>query len=75
VRSGCHHAVTKGSSASISVEAQGEVAAVLKKDSINQMIANLRETAEKHRAKLVENQPGQGLACSGPADLETVSKR
>jgi len=60
-------AVTKGDlTRSISVEAQGEVAAL--KDNINQMIANLKETTQKNReqdwlktnlAKFTEMMQGQ----------------
>ena len=52
-------AVTKGDlTRSITVEAQGEVAAL--KDNINEMIRNLKDTtAEEHRAGLAEDQPGQ----------------
>ena len=52
-------AVTKGDlTRSITVEAQGEVAAL--KDNINQMIVNLQgDDPEEHRAGLAEDQPGQ----------------
>ena len=52
-------AVTKGDlTRSITVEAQGEVAAL--KDNINEMIRNLqRHHAEEHRAGLAEDQPRQ----------------
>ena len=52
-------AVTKGDlTRSITVEAQGEVAAL--KDTINEMIRNLqRHHAEEHRAGLAEDQPRQ----------------
>ena len=52
-------AVTKGDlTRSITVEAQGEVAAL--KDNINEMIRNLqRHDAEEHRAGLAEDQPRQ----------------
>ena len=55
-------AVTKGDlTRSITVEAQGEVAAL--KDNINQMIANLKETTQKNTgAGLAEDQPRQVLA-------------
>ena len=50
-------AVTKGDlTRSITVEAQGEVAAL--KDNINQMIVNLQgDHAEEHRAGLAEDEP------------------
>jgi len=39
------------------------------------MIANLRRQPRKHRARLVENQPGQVYRMlQGQRDLETVSK-
>ena len=52
-------AVTQGDlTRSITVEAQGEVAAL--KDTINEMIRNLqRHDAEEHRAGLAEDQPRQ----------------
>ena len=52
-------AVTKGDlTRSITVEAQGEVAAL--KDTINEMIRNLQgHDAEEHRAGLAEDQPRQ----------------
>ncbi len=52
-------AVTKGDlTRSITVEAQGEVAAL--KDTINEMIRNLQgHHAEEHRAGLAEDEPGQ----------------
>ena len=52
-------AVTKGDlTRSITVEAQGEVAAL--KDTINEMIRNLQgHHAEEHRAGLAEDQPRQ----------------
>ena len=52
-------AVTKGDlTRSITVEAQGEVAAL--KDNINEMIRNLQgHDAEEHRAGLAQDQPGQ----------------
>ena len=52
-------AVTKGDlTRSITVEAQGEVAAL--KDNINEMIRNLQgHDAEEHRAGLAEDQPRQ----------------
>ena len=55
-------AVTKGDlTRSITVEAQGEVAAL--KDTINEMIRNLQgHDADEHRAGLAQDQPGQVLA-------------
>ncbi len=52
-------AVTQGDlTRSITVEAQGEVAAL--KDTINEMIRNLqRHHAQEHRAGLAQDQPGQ----------------
>ncbi|MDX2228171.1 MAG: HAMP domain-containing protein [Leptolyngbyaceae cyanobacterium bins.349] len=68
-------AVTKGDlSRSISVEAQGEVAAL--KDNINQMIANLRETTQKNTEQdwLKTNLAKFTRMLQGQRDLETVSK-
>ena len=61
-------AVTKGDlTRSITVEAQGEVAAL--KDNINEMIRNLQgHDAEEHRAGLAQDQPRQVHAhAAGPA--------
>ena len=60
-------AVTKGDlTRSIAVEAQGEVAAL--KDNINEMIRNLRDTTQKTRAGLAEDQPRQVQPhAAGPA--------
>ena len=60
-------AVTQGDlTRSITVEAQGEVAAL--KDTINEMIRNLQgHHADEHRAGLAQDQPGQVLAdAAGP---------
>ncbi|MBW4512774.1 MAG: HAMP domain-containing protein [Scytonematopsis contorta HA4267-MV1] len=68
-------AVTKGDlTRSISVEAQGEVAAL--KDNINQMIANLRETTRKNTEQdwLKTNLAKFTRMLQGQRDLETVSK-
>ena len=68
-------AVTKGDlTRSISVEAQGEVAAL--KDNINQMIANLRETTQKNTEQdwLKTNLAKFTRMLQGQRDLETVSK-
>ena len=65
-------AVTKGDlTRSITVEAQGEVAAL--KDNINEMIRNLEgHDAQEHRAGLAEDEPGQvqphAAGPEGPAD-------
>ena len=61
-------AVTKGDlTRSITVEAQGEVAAL--KDNVNQMIANLQgDDAEEQRAGLAEDEPRELLQHdAGPA--------
>ena len=52
-------AVTKGDlTRSITVDAQGEVAAL--KDNINEMIRNLKDTThQEHRAGLAQDEPGQ----------------
>ncbi|WP_309892690.1 HAMP domain-containing protein [Archangium sp.] len=68
-------AVAKGDlTRSISVEAQGEVAAL--KDNINQMIANLRETTQKNTEQdwLKTNLARFTRMLQGQRDLETVSK-
>ena len=68
-------AVTKGDlTRSISVEAQGEVAAL--KDNINQMISNLRETTQKNQEQdwLKTNLARFTRMLQGQRDLETVSK-
>ena len=68
-------AVTKGDlTRSITVEAQGEVAAL--KDNINQMIANLRETTQKNQEQdwLKTNLARFTRMLQGQRDLETVSK-
>ncbi|MBW4602747.1 MAG: HAMP domain-containing protein [Calothrix sp. FI2-JRJ7] len=68
-------AVTKGDlTRSISVEAQGEVAAL--KDNINQMIANLRGTTRKNTEQdwLKTNLAKFTRMLQGQRDLETVSK-
>jgi HAMP domain-containing protein/signal transduction histidine kinase/CheY-like chemotaxis protein len=68
-------AVTKGDlTRSISVEAEGEVAAL--KDNINQMIANLRETTQKNTEQdwLKTNLAKFTRMLQGQRDLETVSK-
>src|SRR5437762_3555236 len=68
-------AVTKGDlTRSISVEAQGEVAAL--KDNINQMIANLRETTQKNTEQdwLKTNLARFTRMLQGQRDLEAVSK-
>ena len=65
-------AVTQGDlTRSITVEAQGEVAAL--KDTINEMIRNLQgHDAEEHRAGLAQDQPRQvqphAAGPEGPAD-------
>ena len=70
-------AVTQGDlTRSITVDAQGEVAGL--KDTINEMIRNLRDTTQQeHRAGLVEDQSRQvqppaagpeGSGCGGPDD-------
>ena len=64
-------AVTKGDlTRSITVDAQGEVAAL--KDTINEMIRNLQgHHAEEHRAGLAEDEPGQVQPhAPGPARLD-----
>ena len=68
-------AVTKGDlTRSISVEAQGEVAAL--KDNINQMISNLRETTQKNQEQdwLKTNLARFTRMLQGQRDLETVSQ-
>jgi signal transduction histidine kinase/CheY-like chemotaxis protein/HAMP domain-containing protein len=68
-------AVTKGDlTRSISVEAQGEVAAL--KDNINQMIANLRETTAKNSEQdwLKTNVARFTRMLQGQRDLLAVSK-
>jgi HAMP domain-containing protein/CheY-like chemotaxis protein/signal transduction histidine kinase len=68
-------AVTKGDlTRSISVDAQGEVAAL--KDNINQMISNLRETTQKNQEQdwLKTNLARFTRMLQGQRDLETVSK-
>jgi HAMP domain-containing protein/CheY-like chemotaxis protein/signal transduction histidine kinase len=68
-------AVTKGDlTRSISVAAQGEVAAL--KDNINQMIANLRETTQKNTEQdwLKTNLAKFTRMLQGQRDLETVSR-
>ena len=69
-------AVTQGDlTRSITVEAQGEVAAL--KDTINEMIRNLQgHDAEEHRAGLAEDQPRQVLPhAAGPARPDRRSAR
>ena len=67
-------AVTQGDlTRSITVEAQGEVAAL--KDTINEMIRNLQgHHAEEHRAGLAQDQPGQvhAACCRARSDLVAV---
>ncbi len=61
-------AVTEGDlTRQVRVEARGEVAVL--KDTLNQMIRNLRETTRaEHRARLVEDEPGAVHAdAAGPA--------
>jgi HAMP domain-containing protein/CheY-like chemotaxis protein/signal transduction histidine kinase len=68
-------AVTKGDlTRSISVDAQGEVAAL--KDNINQMISNLRGTTQKNEEQdwLKTNLARFTRMLQGQRDLETVSK-
>jgi CheY-like chemotaxis protein/HAMP domain-containing protein len=68
-------AVTKGDlTRSISVDAQGEVAAL--KDNINQMISNLRETTQKNQEQdwLKTNLARFTRMLQGQRDLETVSR-
>src|SRR5690606_16955073 len=68
-------AVTKGDlTRSISVEAQGELAAL--KDNINQMILNLRETTRRNTELdwLKTNLAKFTRVLQGQRDLETVSK-
>ena len=68
-------AVTKGDlTRSITVEAQGEVAAL--KDNINQMIANLRETTQKNTEQdwLKTNLAKFTRMLQGQRDLEAVTK-
>jgi signal transduction histidine kinase/CheY-like chemotaxis protein/HAMP domain-containing protein len=67
-------AVTQGDlTRSIAVEAQGEVAEL--KDTINQMIANLRETTERNSEQdwLNSNLARFGGMMQGQRDLRTVS--
>ena len=66
-------AVTKGDlTRSITVEAQGEVAAL--KDNINQMIVNLRETTQKNQEQdwLKTNLAKFSGMMQGQKNLETV---
>jgi HAMP domain-containing protein/CheY-like chemotaxis protein/signal transduction histidine kinase len=68
-------AVAKGDlTRSISVEAQGEMAAL--KDNINQMIANLRDTTQKNTEQdwLKTNLARFTRLLQGQRELETVSK-
>ncbi|ATB41937.1 hybrid sensor histidine kinase/response regulator [Cystobacter fuscus] len=68
-------AVAKGDlTRSISVEAQGEMAAL--KDNINQMIANLRDTTQKNTEQdwLKTNLARFTRILQGQRELETVSK-
>ena len=69
-------AVTKGDlTRSITVEAQGEVAAL--KDNINEMIRNLKDTTQKNtRAGLAEDQPRevQRACCRARRTCSTVAQ-